>query len=65
MKVSAPFALNLTLTLSWPDIYAPARRKIQAPLTKTTRKSGRSRIGRTLSLGQVAERIGFEPKVQT
>src|SRR5690606_2006415 len=28
---------------------------------KTTRKSGRSRIGRTLSRGQVAERKGFEP----
>ena len=30
---------------------------------KTTEKSGRSRIGRTLSRGQVAERQGFEPWV--
>lgn len=33
MKVSAPFALNLTLTLSWPGIWAPEWREIQAPLT--------------------------------
>jgi len=34
---------------------------VQPP--KTTEKSCRSRIGRTLSRGQVAERVGFEPTV--